>query len=50
VVGDAVLPSPQRNALALHELLKPTLNSGQELRADPEKHEAIPAKTSVTSQ
>jgi hypothetical protein len=28
------------NADALHELLKPTANFGQELRADPEKHEA----------
>ena len=33
--------------MAMHERLKPTANFGQELRADPEKHEAIPANVPV---
>ena len=33
----------------IHDLLKRTANFGQELRADPEKHEAIPAQTPLAA-
>jgi hypothetical protein len=46
-LGMRCFPHRLSIAVALHELLKPTANFGQELRAGPEKHEASPAKPAV---